>query len=137
MTNAEKERARKLAVMLDRAGENHGLLVVQGMVVCRDGVLVTDTPTMTDEADLQNAIALNLLEPRKVSGSVAWDWYVATPRPRVGQWILFKNGTRKMIDGVEKGIAFYGQANADLVPFENLVPAATGEQNCWEIDSTR
>jgi hypothetical protein len=32
---------------------------------------------MFEVAVLENAIALGLLEPRKVSGSAAWDWYVA------------------------------------------------------------
>jgi hypothetical protein len=56
-----------------KAGENHGLLVVAGNVVIRDGVNGTDSPMMFDIRVLENAIALELLEPRKVSGSVAWD----------------------------------------------------------------
>ncbi len=77
MTIAEKERAQKLVTMLKKAGENHGLLVVAGNLVIRDGVNCTDAPMMMEETDLRNAITLGLLEPRKVSGSVEWDWYVA------------------------------------------------------------
>lgn len=35
----------------------------------------TDTPTMYDERDLNNAVALGLLEMRKVTGSLEWEWY--------------------------------------------------------------
>jgi hypothetical protein len=38
MTVAEKERALKLVAMLKKAGDNHGLLVVAGSLVIRDGV---------------------------------------------------------------------------------------------------
>jgi hypothetical protein len=77
MTIAEKERALKLVAMLKKAGDNHGLLVVAGSLVIRDGVNGADSPMMFEVAVLENAIALGLLEPRKVSGSAAWDWYVA------------------------------------------------------------
>jgi len=80
MTRSEEERARKLVAMLQKTGENHGLLVVRGSVVIRNGVNGNDTPLMFDVAALENAIALGLLEPRRVSGSVTWDWYVAKPQ---------------------------------------------------------
>jgi hypothetical protein len=76
MTIEEKERALKLVNMLKKAGENHGLLVVAGNLVIRDGVNGSNSPMMFDVSVLENAIALGLLEQRRVSGSVAWDWYV-------------------------------------------------------------
>jgi hypothetical protein len=76
MYDAQKERARKLVKMLESAGDNHGLLVVQGNVVIRNGVQCTDSPVMFDEADLKNAIALGLLQKNVVSGSVNWEWHV-------------------------------------------------------------
>jgi hypothetical protein len=48
MTIAERERALKLVEMLKKAGENHGLLVVAGNVVIRDGVNGTDSSMMFD-----------------------------------------------------------------------------------------
>jgi hypothetical protein len=30
-----------------------------------------------DETDLHNAVALDLLEKRKVTGSYVWEWYAA------------------------------------------------------------
>lgn len=77
MTLAEKERAHKLLEMLKKAGDNHGLLVVAGNIVIKNGVNSTTSPMMFDVAVLENAVALDLLEPRRVSsGSVVWDWYV-------------------------------------------------------------
>ena len=80
MTPGQEERARKLVDMLKATGDNHGLLVVRGSVVIRNGVNGNDTPLMFDVAALENAIALGLLEPRRVSGSITWDWYVAKPQ---------------------------------------------------------
>ena len=77
MTPGQDERARKLVEMLKATGDNHGLLVVRGSLVIRNRVTGTDTPLMFDVAALENAITLGLLEPRRVSGSVSWDWYVA------------------------------------------------------------
>jgi hypothetical protein len=76
MNAAEAERARKLVEILERAGENHGVLLVQGNVVVRDGVRCEDAPAMFEPADLRNAIALGLLRENQVSGSVEWRWYV-------------------------------------------------------------
>lgn len=76
MNAAEVDRARKLVAMLERAGENHGVLVVQGNVVIRDGVQCEDAPAMFEPADLQNAIVLGLLRENQVSGSGEWRWYV-------------------------------------------------------------
>lgn len=76
MNAAEAERARKLVAMLERAGENHGILLVQGNVVIRDGAQCEDAPAMFEPADVQNAIALGLLRENQVSGSVEWRWYV-------------------------------------------------------------
>ena len=80
MTRGEEERARKLVAMLQKTGENHGLLVARGSVVIRNGLNGTDTSLIFDVATLENAIALGLLEPRRVSGSATWDWYVAKPQ---------------------------------------------------------
>ena len=77
MTAGQEERARNLVEMLKATGDNHGLLVVRGNLLIRNRVTGTDTPLMFDVAALENAIALGLLEPRRVSGSVSWDWYVA------------------------------------------------------------
>ena len=76
MDRSQEKRARKLVAMLESTGEHHGILVVQGHVVIRDGVHCEDSPAMFEEADLQNAIALGLLEKSIVSGSVSWEWYV-------------------------------------------------------------
>lgn len=76
MDGIQKGRAYKLAAMLNSAGDNHGLLMVQGHLVIRDGVLVADSPMMFEEADLLNAVELGLLEKYKVTGSVSWEWYV-------------------------------------------------------------
>jgi hypothetical protein len=76
MDASQKARACKLVEMLKHAGEHHGLLVVQGNVVMRNGVQCTDSPAMYDEADMDNAIALDLLQKNEVSGSMNWEWYV-------------------------------------------------------------
>src|SRR5713101_2394244 len=69
-----------------------GLLAIKGAVVMRcPGTPFTDLPIPYDEADLNNAIELNLLEKKKmligsVTGSSGWEWYVvrekATKRVR-------------------------------------------------------
>jgi len=76
MDGTQKERAYKLAAMLNKAGENHGILVIQGHLVIRDGVLVEDSPMMFEEADLLNAVELGIVQKNKVEGSVSWEWYV-------------------------------------------------------------
>jgi len=77
MDHSQKQRAQKLVKMLKRCGANHGVLAVQGNLVVRDGVKMTDDPFMFQEADLQNAVALGLLEKRKIDGpSGSWEWYV-------------------------------------------------------------
>jgi hypothetical protein len=60
------------------AGINHGLLAVQGAVVMRGpGAPYSETPMVSfDVTDLQNAIALGLLQKAKVTGSYEWEWYV-------------------------------------------------------------
>jgi len=58
-------------------------LFVAGLLNCTEDVPKyrssdTDTPTMMfDETDLHNAVALDLLEKRKVTGSYEWEWYAA------------------------------------------------------------
>jgi hypothetical protein len=143
MDKLQEGRARKLENQLERTGTNCGLLTVQGTVVmrCYAGDF-TDTPTMFDEIDLQNAIALDLLEQRritegKVTGSLQWEWHQSKRKPpKLGDWIVFSNG-RSKIDGIEKGIAFYGKGSNELVPCENLAPASNAEPDCWEVDSSR
>jgi hypothetical protein len=72
------KRAREMVEMLRAAGMNCGLLVQQGVVVLRrPGSPYSDTPTKYDETDLKNAIALNLIEERTVSGTLDWHWYCA------------------------------------------------------------
>jgi hypothetical protein len=73
--NHQEERARKLAEELQEAGQNCGILVGQGTVVLRStGAPYTDVPMLLfNEAELQNAIELSLLEKRKVVGSYEWE----------------------------------------------------------------
>ena len=92
MDDLHKKRALELVEHLERAGRNCGFLAVQGTVVLRcPGAPFNDTPMMMfDEADLHNALALDLLEKREVkgetipsTGSYEWEWYVvkkATPK---------------------------------------------------------
>lgn len=58
-------------------------------------------------------------------------------KPKGGDWVILPNGKRKRIDSIEQGIAFWGHGNNEHAPLVNLVPALTGEQNCWQIDPTR
>jgi len=143
MDKYQEDRARKLVNQLERTGSDCGLVAVQGAVVTRcPGAPYTDTPTEFDEIDLQNAVALNLLEQRKltegsITGSRQWEWYQSKRKPpRAGDWIIFSNGRRR-IDGIEQGIAFYGKGKNDLVPVVNLVPALNAEPDCWEVDARR
>jgi len=76
MEAAIEQRARKLVKQLNGDKHYSGFLVMGGLVVLRSsGAPYTDTPTMFDEADFKNAIDLGLLEKRKVTGSVEWEWY--------------------------------------------------------------
>ena len=82
MEVSTERRARRLVDILESGGSDCGLLVIKGAVVMRcPGVPFTDLPIPYDEADLNNAIELNLLEKRKkligsVTGSSGWEWYV-------------------------------------------------------------
>ena len=81
-----ERRARKLVDILESGGSDCGLLVIKGIVVMRcPGSPFTDLPIPYDEADLNNAIELNLIEKRKkligsVTGSSGWEWYVVRER---------------------------------------------------------
>jgi len=81
-----ERRARKLVDILESGGSDCGLLVIRGAVVMRcPGVPFTDLPIPYDEADLNNAIELNLIEKRKMrvdtlTGSSGWEWYVVRER---------------------------------------------------------
>ena len=82
MEVSKKRRARKLADILESGGSDCGLLVMQGAVVMRcPGEPFMDLPIPYDEADLNNAIELNLLEKKKMligspTGNSEWEWYV-------------------------------------------------------------
>jgi hypothetical protein len=81
MDDLQEDFARELVELLERGGMNCGLVNSQGAVFLRSsGAPFTDTPTMFNEADLNNAIALGLLEKQSVTGSLKWDWYVAKGR---------------------------------------------------------
>jgi len=77
MDDLHKKRALELVRELERAGMNCGLSAVQGTVVLRcPGSVYTGTPMMFDETDLDNAIALGLLEKRRLTtGSYEWEMY--------------------------------------------------------------
>jgi len=140
MDHSQEVRARQLVAGLERVDLRCGLLAVQGSVVLRcPGARYTDEPMMTfDETDLRNAVALNLLEKRRVVGSYAWEWYQSRrkpPKPR--DWVILLDGSRREIVQIEKGIAFYGVGANDLVPVENLIPASNAEPDCWQVDPGR
>jgi hypothetical protein len=81
MDEFQRERAHKLADDLRDAGSNCGLLFSLGAVVLRSpGSPYSDTPTYFDEADLNNAVKLDLLEPGDVTGNHFWEWYVLKKR---------------------------------------------------------
>ena len=86
MEVSTERRARKLVDILESGGSDCGLLVIKGAVVMRcPGAPFTDLPIPYDEADLNNAIELNLLEKRKMRvdtliGSSGWEWYVVRER---------------------------------------------------------
>jgi hypothetical protein len=81
-THMEK-RARRLVDILESAAPNCGLIVMRGAVMMRcPGTPFTDLPTIYDEADLKNAVQLNLLEKRKMradtlTGSFEREYYMA------------------------------------------------------------
>jgi hypothetical protein len=78
-----EKRARRLVDILETAGPNCGLVVLRGAVMMRcPGAPVTDLPAIYDEADLKNAVELNLLGKRKMradslTGSFEREYYVA------------------------------------------------------------
>jgi hypothetical protein len=55
-TRGKEERARKLVEMLKNTGENHGLLVVRGYVVIRNGA----TGLRKLAPDFENALAVTV-----------------------------------------------------------------------------
>jgi hypothetical protein len=80
-----EKRARKLVDILESTGSNCGLLVRRGTVVIRRPGASSDSPTPYEEADLNNAIELNLLKKQpmmttRVPGSYEWEWYVVRER---------------------------------------------------------
>jgi hypothetical protein len=72
MDGLQEQCARRLVQQLENADANCGFLAVQGMVMMRcPGAPYTDSPAMFAEADLHNAITLDLVEKKSmlVSGS--------------------------------------------------------------------
>jgi len=71
-----------LVDILEGAGPNCGLVIMQGAVVMRcPGTPFTDLPIPYDEADSNNAVELNLLEKKKMqadalTGSFQREYYV-------------------------------------------------------------
>jgi hypothetical protein len=64
-----EKRARRLTDILESAGPSSALLIMRGAIVMRcPDAPSTDLPTIYDEADLKNAVELNLLEKRKMRG---------------------------------------------------------------------
>jgi hypothetical protein len=51
-----------------------------------------------------------------------------------GHKILLRDGTWVVINSTEQGMAFYGTKGH--VPLQNLVPAANGYEDCWEVDAS-
>ena len=81
MDDLQKDSACELAEMLKTGGMNCGLMTAQGTVFMRSaGAPFTDTPTMFNEADLNNAVALGLIEKQCVTGSSEWEWFVTKKR---------------------------------------------------------
>jgi hypothetical protein len=83
MDGIQEKRARELAEYLESAGVNCGVLVVQGTVVLRGpGARYSESLLLKfDPTDLQNAVALDLLEKAMVTGSYEWEWYVFKKKP--------------------------------------------------------
>jgi uncharacterized iron-regulated protein len=84
MDESQEERARDMVDQLKSCPPNYGLLVMGSVVVMRGpGTPFHDSPTMFEEADLKNAIALGLLKERRMVGHSAgepdseWVYYVA------------------------------------------------------------
>jgi len=77
MEAIQEQRAKMLAELLEKAGMNSGLLLMQSQVVLRTpGSPYTDSPTTFFEPDLNNAVELGLLKPTRITGSYSWDWCV-------------------------------------------------------------
>jgi hypothetical protein len=81
MDVSQEQRAKELARTLKDAGHNCGLLLMQGQVVLRSpGSPYSDVPLLLfEEADLNNALSLGLVEKSSIVGSSNWDWYVLAP----------------------------------------------------------
>jgi hypothetical protein len=67
MDDEQEARARELVEDFESVGDKCGLMAKLGSVVMRcPGAPYTDSPMLKyDEADLYNAVALDLLEKRK------------------------------------------------------------------------
>lgn len=95
MGKMHEERARKLVNRLERTGTDCGLLAVQGSVVLRcPSAPYNDSPTTFNEADLQNAVTLGLLEKRSMAMAIP-SIFLREPSTAsikgtdAGDWIIF------------------------------------------------
>ncbi len=129
-----EKRAHQLVDMLESAGLNCGLLVIQKTVVMRcPGAPYTDSPTAHDEADMNNAIALDLLEKRKMTGSYEWEYYVVKkPRPRLGDFVAMSRGLIKIVYHAE-GIIELEDSPKRPILVSDLRPSPDGRPNVWVI----
>lgn len=130
-THLEK-RARQLVDMLESAGLNCGLLVIRKTVVMRcPGSPYTDSPTMYDEADLNNAIELNLLEKRKVTGGYEWEYY-GKREPHLGDFVVTTRGLVKIVYHAE-GIIELEDSPKKPILVSDLQSSPDGRLNVWVI----
>lgn len=127
-----EKRAHQLASVLDGVDPNCGLLVIQKTVVMRcPGSPYADSHTVYDEADLNNAIELNLLEKRKVTGSYEWEYYKKR-EPRIGEFVSTSRGLVKIVYHAE-GMIELEDSPKRPIPISDLRPSPDGRPNVWVI----
>ena len=80
MDRAQEERAHKLVMEVEDAGQHSGLLMVGNQLVLRSpGSPYTDRVMLFfEQSDLTNAVSLGLLAKSKIIGSYNWEWYALT-----------------------------------------------------------
>jgi hypothetical protein len=134
-----ERRARELVATLQQSLPNCGLLIMQGVVVMRcPGAPYSDAPTMYDEADLTNAIELNLVRKQKIVESydgAQWDYYVAREHPSVRICSHCKDLSKRVSVGNGKALftPLDGQRKIDFVHTACL--AGWAEVNGVPLDS--
>jgi hypothetical protein len=127
-----EKRARQMVDILRNAGLNCGLLSMQRTVVMRcPGAPYSDSPTMYDEPDLNNAIALNLLEKRKMTGSYEWEYYVVRT-PHIGEFVATSRGLIEIVYHAEGIVHLKGDPNHPIL-VSDLQPSLGGRPNVWVI----